>query len=240
MESATFPDKFKYKGFKELGMMSPVSTFGMWHYVDTPYFNGVDEREIHQSDYNVVNAINRLIPELKANGESDLAAYQMRCLIHYVGDIHQPLHAVSMYSDDFPKGDRGGNSFQLDQLNPQYKITELHALWDSVVTAYASDWKEPLEEEDWDTITDGAKEITGKYDRSSFDLQITNVQGWANESLTIAKAHVYAGIKQYEWPSDDYIETGIQIAEKRIAQAGYRLADILVSIYSNAAFATSE
>jgi S1/P1 Nuclease len=156
VESATFPDKFKYKGFKELGMMSPVSTFGMWHYVDTPYFNGVDEWPVNQSDYNVVNAINRLIPELKANGESDLAAYQMRCLIHYIGDIHQPLHAVSMYSDDFPKGDRGGNSFQLDQLNPKFKITELHALWDSVVTAYASDWSEPLEEDDWNTITDGA------------------------------------------------------------------------------------
>jgi len=196
----------------------------------------VPEQDIDQSDYNVVNAINQLVPELQKNGNTDLESYQLRCLIHYVGDIHQPLHAVTMYSEDFPKGDRGGNSFQLDQLNPKFEITELHALWDSVVTSFASDWQEPLDEDDWNTVSDAATDITGRYPRSTFDLQITDVQGWANESLAIAKSTVYADIVQYEWPSDEYIENGKVAAEKRIAQGGYRLADLITSIYQNGGF----
>lgn len=36
-----------------------------------------------------------------------------RYLIHVVGDIHQPLHSVSLYNQTFPSGDRGGNSLKI-------------------------------------------------------------------------------------------------------------------------------
>ena len=37
----------------------------------------------------------------------------IRFLIHFIGDLHQPLHIITMYSDNFlpPGGDNGGNSF---------------------------------------------------------------------------------------------------------------------------------
>ena len=53
-----------------------------------------------------------------------------RALIHFVGDIHQPLHCVSRYTKKHPNGDRGGNDFKLQ--HGQYR--NLHLLWDAIVT----------------------------------------------------------------------------------------------------------
>jgi hypothetical protein len=40
-------------------------------------------------------------------------SFHLRMLIHYIGDIHQPLHASSRYTKDYPDGDEGGNFFKL-------------------------------------------------------------------------------------------------------------------------------
>jgi len=40
-------------------------------------------------------------------------SFNLRLFIHYVGDIHQPLHATSRFTSKYPEGDRGGNSFTL-------------------------------------------------------------------------------------------------------------------------------
>ena len=37
-------------------------------------------------------------------------ARQLRFILHFVGDVHQPLHAATYFSPQFPAGDRGGNS----------------------------------------------------------------------------------------------------------------------------------
>jgi hypothetical protein len=43
--------------------------------------------------------------------EADALSTGMRLLMHYVGDIHQPLHATSRVDPKYPSGDRGGNDF---------------------------------------------------------------------------------------------------------------------------------
>ena len=50
--------------------------------------------------------------------------------MHLVGDIHQPLHAISMYSEDFPDGDRGGNSIVVRENDI---VMRLHAYWDGAL-----------------------------------------------------------------------------------------------------------
>ena len=47
----------------------------------------------------------------------------MRLLIHYVGDISQPLHNAD-------RNDRGGNDFL---LKLHYGVDNLHALWDTAI-----------------------------------------------------------------------------------------------------------
>lgn len=54
----------------------------------------------------------------------------MRLLIHYVGDIHQPMHCVSRVDKEYPAGDKGGNDFPLPN---HYSAKELHAVWDAAI-----------------------------------------------------------------------------------------------------------
>ena len=54
--------------------------------------------------------------------------------MHYVGDIHQPLHASTRVNSKYPIGDRGGNSFPLTSKDG---INELHAVWDSLLYEFS-------------------------------------------------------------------------------------------------------
>lgn len=57
-------------------------------------------------------------------------SYALRLLIHYLGDIHQPLHCLSRVDKDYPVGDKGGNDFKLPN---HYSADNLHSVWDAVV-----------------------------------------------------------------------------------------------------------
>ena len=40
-----------------------------------------------------------------------------RYLIHVVGDIHQPLHAIALFNKTLKYGDAGGNKLTVKRLN---------------------------------------------------------------------------------------------------------------------------
>jgi len=63
-------------------------------------------------------------------------------LIHYIGDISQPLHNAN-------KNDRGGNDFP---LKSHYGVDNLHALWDSVIYKYLNTTATPFSDADWDSF----------------------------------------------------------------------------------------
>ena len=44
----------------------------------------------------------------------------LRFLIHVIGDIHQPLHASTFFSDEYPDGDMGGNKFYVTYKNVSF------------------------------------------------------------------------------------------------------------------------
>lgn len=76
------------------------------------------------------------ISQLQSNFSdvNDQLSFALRLVIHYVGDIHQPLHTVSAVDDEYPKGDRGGNS---EWISPSVSgVGNLHSLWDSVIYQY--------------------------------------------------------------------------------------------------------
>lgn len=54
-------------------------------------------------------------------------------IIHYVGDLHQPLHAVAEVDSKYPSGDQGGNAESLPSI---CGAGNLHAVWDSVAYNY--------------------------------------------------------------------------------------------------------
>ena len=51
-------------------------------------------------------------------------------IIHYVGDVHQPLHSTALVDSEYPSGDRGGNSEHIPSIDG---VSNLHAVWDSVL-----------------------------------------------------------------------------------------------------------
>ena len=72
----------------------------------------------------------------------------MRLLIHFVGDAHQPLHAVTRINKNYPNGDKGGNDFNLPY---HYNAKELHAVWDNVLYEFHVNPKLPFSDSDWDS-----------------------------------------------------------------------------------------
>jgi S1/P1 nuclease len=49
-------------------------------------------------------------------------------LFHLMGDIHQPLHAIQLFSREYPNGDRGGIEMCVRASFNGAPI-ELHRLW---------------------------------------------------------------------------------------------------------------
>jgi hypothetical protein len=74
---------------------------------------------------------------VKGHTEADGLSTGMRLLLHYVGDIHQPLHGTSRVDHVYPAGDRGGNNFP---IQPVSGAKNLHSAWDSVLFGEATDY----------------------------------------------------------------------------------------------------
>ncbi len=94
-----------------------------WHYVNLPR----DANCMYNPDRScvqgacVVGAIDRQAAVLASDAPDDVRLNALKYLVHFVGDVHQPLHAG--YADD-----RGGNTYQVQFAG---RGSNLHAVWDS-------------------------------------------------------------------------------------------------------------
>lgn len=93
-----------------------------WHYVNFPRgdCNYQPERDCPDGRC-VVAAIDRQVEVLRTNGDEEKRLNALKYVVHFIGDIHQPLHAG--YGDD-----HGGNSYQLQAF---MRGSNLHAVWDT-------------------------------------------------------------------------------------------------------------
>lgn len=152
----------------------------------------------------------------------------LRLLIHYLGDMHQPLHTVSRYTKKHPNGDMGGNLFFLQEKDG---INELHALWDSGVYEFDQDFPRPLSEDSWDKLTEISSRIRSEVTRESLKDALTKPESeWASEGYELATHFVYA-IKERSMPTEEYVQTGQKFVHHQLALGGYRLADLLVKVF---------
>ena len=149
-------------------------------------------------------------------------------MIHYTGDIHQPLHATSRVDHEFPKGDRGGNSVSLPSRSG---AKNLHSVWDSVVYAQTDDFDTPFSDSDWDKLGAYAADLVKTYPASSADLASLDPKVWANDSFAIANSFLYKGITVGTALTDEYVKQGEIDAKTQIVIGGTRLANLLISVY---------
>jgi len=198
-----------------------------WHYADF-YWEVENGRphEIPGTGPDSVNAGERIVAFRALLADSTAPdttrAAALAWLLHLVGDIHQPLHCSSRVTpeDTLPRGDLGGNTFAL------HAGKNLHAYWDEILDqAIAADPGE-------DSIA-YATRMAHRIDRihpwgSLATLAAsTDVAGWEREGLRLSQTVVYAGVTRGAPPSVTYQARALEVAERRMALAGYRLAALL-------------
>lgn len=81
-------------------------------------------------------------------------------IIHYVGDIHQPLHAVAEVDSTYPNGDAGGN---YEHIPSEDGVSNLHSVWDSAIYEWTGYPDLPLDDTDWDWYTTTAADLYTTY-----------------------------------------------------------------------------
>jgi hypothetical protein len=200
------------------------------HYIDLPInLDSTNEISCVIDPTNVVTAINQHIATLQNPASNQTAkATALRYLIHFVGDIQQPLHsstAISAVNNwTCPGGDLGGNYFTLSGT-----WSQLHSLWDAGGGYLSSG-----------TISSKAADVETAYPYSFSIGSIPDPMTWAQESYWIAKTNAYVGITINTTPSVAYTNKAQTTTKQRMAIGGQRLAKLLNTIFvTNAPSVTS-
>src|SRR5215475_4349417 len=177
--------------------------------------------------------VNETNPERKA--------IALAWLFHLVGDIHQPLHTVQLFTVDHPKGDRGGNEICV-RVTQARQPMNLHRFWDGVITSSQN-------------LTRLRNEATVLRNRHEFqrsqltELAYTAFESWVKESFEIATKFAYRNGGRIGIPKSEnldckmvaaaavlpvgYVVSASRIADRRVILAGYRLADLLTRVVGN-------
>jgi hypothetical protein len=149
----------------------------------------------------------RVLGDGKQSGQT--RAQALRFLIHFVADIHQPLHAED-------NDDKGGNAVRVELGRER---TNLHRVWDvDVVEAQGFDVE---------AVAAGIERSVTPAMRKAW-AQGTPAQ-WANEAHAIARDQIYPplmGRTDVRLPND-YAGRRAPVARMLLAKAGVRLAWLL-------------
>ena len=239
MLAATWPDIIRDRNF-------PVRFKGYahsdWHYADTFWRYNSGKPELVSDAEPSGKAIDKIadFDKLIRSGSPDAEkAVAIAWLEHLVGDIHQPLHAEALVSDANPKGDQGGNLFLLTPNGtPREKQENLHWFWDSIAIRYQPNTKDLC---DADYIDPIANDIIKRYpyDKVKGELADGQFNVWKDESYHVASTEVYKDLKMFEMPSDGYRKKAFEIAQRRLALAGYRMADEFNSAFAQGLMPTT-
>ena len=183
-----------------------------WHYAnpapDSDRFNL--ERDCPEEGC-VVSAIikfSHILRDKNASRQERIEA--LKFLVHFVGDVHQPLHLGRAR-------DRGGNDIKVTFFENN---TNLHSLWDSgMIWRTKKGWS--------DYATELAANITPQ---QRIQYATLDPVAWATESYLLARSHAY------DVPKDgridqDYFDKNIPVIERRLSAAGVRLALLLNVIF---------
>ena len=147
-------------------------------------------------------------------------AVALKFLVHFVGDLHQPFHALGV--------ERGGNGILVSSFGsegaarPDGSIVpyNLHSISDSVLVGhrglddgrYVALLEDEIKQNRWDAVPTGVP------------------ADWAVESFLLAKP---ALLPQHANVDEAYYRAQIPVIDKRLALAGVRLAALLNTVFTN-------
>jgi hypothetical protein len=207
---------------------------GPWHYINWPFRperETVDTRPPEK--VNILTAIAENQRAVRETIESDKRAIALAWLFHLIGDLHQPLHTVQLFTREYPNGDRGGNEVCV-RVAPGRAAIDLHRLWDGLITSSNKVGQ----------VSKIATELHTKFSRVALrELDNDKPEGWAKESYDIATKIAYEGgtprgnpkgsardcreLKDADFLTSGYPARAKLIAERRIYLASSRLTMLL-------------
>jgi len=220
---------------------------GPWHYIDIPRGSKRGPLEpFCGKDGCVTQAITEQLAILKdKSADAGKRADALRYIIHFVGDLHQPLHTIT-------NADEGGNCVPVKYFrrsvheHNHYFSPNLHSLWDNAIPERDAEGADSAEYAD---TLDGL--FAPQMD--NWQKAGVHVDDWVWEGFDYAENTVYGNLQPVpalepnvavHSCSDDnnigdrllhqnivageaYQEKAGPVVEKRIAEAGVRLAMIL-------------
>ncbi len=185
-----------------------------WHFIDIDY----DHPDLKAACYDQqclpakITEFERVLAARKLPAPTRAAA--LVWLLHLVGDVHQPLHAINRH-------DHGGNC---EVIETTHGRESLHRWWDDdVVDAIGG--RDPAR-----LGSALAKEVT-KAELTEWARGTPD--DWAAQSYEVARGEVYAytSSPHCRLPADElssaYITTSKAVAAKQLERAGVRLAAVL-------------
>ena len=232
-----------------------IAKNGPWHYINIP--RGAPRAPLSDfcgTESCVTQAIADQVTILKdLNADPRQRANAIRYIVHFVGDLHMPLHAST-------NDDQGGNCVPVfffwrtpQAVRASYPLN-LHYVWDTAILEHDMAGAEPSE-----YAAHLSRSFAGEFPQ--WRAAGIHVDDWAWESHELAESVVYGQLSPkipIEKPtnvrtcSDDnnigqrmldlhvsaaekYQEVSAPVVRKRIAQAGLRLALILNDAAASAA-----
>jgi len=203
------------------------------HYINLPYKPAGQPASVPTPappSENLTNSIASNIAKVRQTSASRKSrAIALAWLFHLYGDVHQPLHTATLFTTDYPNGDRGGTRFYIRRSNNSDDTLSLHKFWDDIITT----------SERFATVKNEATRLINlpNCQRNRFS-QLSNLKPnlWAlNECLPLAKTSGYKNGDLLGGTDDDngeplpndYHDDAKGVAEAQIMLAGYRLADFL-------------
>ena len=196
------------------------ATTTRWHFVDiprmAPSYDAARDCALDPADGDcIIAAINRQL-DIVACPSLPLEPRQraLKFLVHFVGDLHQPLHAI---------GEEGGNDVKVtivtqEGVNGNVPFnTNLHAVWDVTLidkTVWSGGSYVERLENSWLKTADANSVTYG-----------TTVD-WANESHQPA-INIMRSVPANGVLDDDYRRENLPVLDAQLGRAGLRLAKTL-------------
>jgi len=180
-----------------------------WHYLNIKLNNDYQDIMPNKKG-DVVQAINYCINILKDNNQSKKEKiFYLKLLVHFVGDIHQPLHAGRAQ-------DRGGNNIKVKWFG---KGTNLHRVWDSqIINSHQMSYTELSKDLNVLSLSEINK------------IKRDSINTWIKESQQIAKL-IYQDAETETNLGFSYSYKHLNIVRLRLLKGGIRLASILDDIF---------
>lgn len=185
-----------------------------WHFVDIP--DGEDYNTVPKDPKgDIVVAVTDYVKTLKsekASNEEKLIA--LKFLVHFVGDIHQPLHVGR-------PDDKGGNTIKVKFFD---RSLNLHSLWDSGMIDYQQisflEYARSLQNQKSENVDD-------------FDLDEITFSAIMNENMKIRnKVYEFKASGEIIELGQDYFKASLPTMNQRLLLGGKRLASMLNKIFN--------